>query len=57
MAEEKIRNNNKTVELETIEEEKPVNYARNKKLFIGLTMAAILLTAYILYLVVTIFIG
>lgn len=46
--EEKI--NNKTVELKTIEEEKAVNYKRNKIIVIIFSTLSVLLLGYIIYL-------
>ncbi len=53
----KERTTSKTVELETIKEEKSMNYSKNKKIFIVFTIISILLFIYIIYLVVFAFIG
>lgn len=46
--EEKI--NNKTVELKTIEEEKAINYKRNRNIVIIFSTLSVLLLCYIIYL-------
>lgn len=52
----KRRTTSRTVEFETIKEEKSVNYGRNKKVLITFSILSFLLLCYIVYLVVCAFI-
>ncbi len=53
----KVRTTSKTVEIETIKEEKSINYKRNRTIVITFSILSFLLFAYIIYLVVMTFIG
>lgn len=52
----KRRTTSRTVEFETIKEEKSVNYGRNKKVLITFSILSFFLLCYIVYLVVCAFI-
>lgn len=56
MEEKKYRTNNKTVEINTIEEEEIVN-PKNKGKFIGVCIFSGVLFIYIIYLIIVIFIN
>ncbi len=53
----KVRTTSKTVEIETIKEEKSINYKKNKKIVITFSILSFFLFVYIIYLVVMTFIG
>lgn len=53
----KVRTTSKTVEIETIKEEKSINYKKNRTIVITFSILSFLLFAYIIYLVVMTFIG